>query len=320
MRLSTRLVSAVMLIVLPGLAFLAWVVQRDSRLTLIAQSTHSLEALRASRARSVEIYLERMRAAVYVSARAILVRQMTEQMAHALHGGARAAQAPEYSALRKTFNAHVQTWLNVHGWYDLSLVAPDGEIVYSLRAEAGIGTNALGGALTTTGLGATTRRALAPAHPADVFASDVAAYAPSGGSPAAFFAAPIFNGDSTRQMGAFVVQIAITGLDAITNDRTGLSPTTEVYIVGADSVMRTSSAVLGSQQVPQVRTDAVRRALSGEAGAGQIHDYRGKLVLSAFAPLQVDGNHWAIIEETDIDDILAPLRRSQINMAIVAGL
>ncbi|MCP4715844.1 MAG: hypothetical protein GY868_12060, partial [Deltaproteobacteria bacterium] len=144
--------------------------------------------------------------------------------------------------------------------------------------------------------------------------SDFAPYAPSNNEPCAFVGAPVKNGGKT--IGAVVLQLPLTAINSIMQERTGLGESGEVYLVGSDKLMRSDSfldpqnhSVNASFADPgkgSVKTDASSNALAGKSAEEVILDYNGNPVLSAYSPLEIEGLKWAIIAEMDVSEAFCP--------------
>jgi class 3 adenylate cyclase len=57
-----------------------------------------------------------------------------------------------------------------------------------------------------------------------------------------------------------------------------------------------------------VDTESVEQALRGHSGIVRVRDYRGKNVLSAYGPIDLDSVRWAVITEIDEEEANAPIR------------
>ena len=175
-------------------------------------------------------------------------------------------------------------------------------------------------------------------------------YTASGGIPAAFLAAPITVDGKVKAVVAGQLSI-----DALNNAMTsggnwvqeGLGKSGESYLVGPDMTARTDSrfliedkagylATLASAGVSadrikaielsghsiinqRLETRAVKAALDGATGTLTIPDYRGVEVMSAFAPVQVGTERWAILVEKDTSEALDPMYRLRRNILLATG-
>ena len=142
--------------------------------------------------------------------------------------------------------------------------------------------------------------------------SDTRPYAPSHNSPAQFLAAPIISDD--KVVAVIAVQIPIDTIDKIMRERSGMWLSGETYLVGQDMKMRSDSfldsenhsleaSFNGTVEENGADTEATRDALRGISGKKILVDYRGKEVLSAYAPLDIERVRWALVAEVDEEEI-----------------
>jgi two-component system, NarL family, sensor kinase len=92
------------------------------------------------------------------------------------------------------------------------------------------------------------------------------------------------------------------------NLRNGLGYSGESYLVGGDYLMRSRSrfirhSILGVT----VRSEAAEKAVSGQTGSSVTTDYRGIRVISAYAPLDLQGLPWVVLAEIDLEEAMIPV-------------
>jgi PAS domain S-box-containing protein len=208
-----------------------------------------------------------------------------------------------------------------YDYADLFLIDPDGYIFYSVRRELDYQTNILNGPYQDSNLADLVRAVLYKTQAIEV--SDFESYAPSGGEPAAFFAAPLLGPDGVEMVVA--TQVSLEQINAIMQERAGLGETGEAYLVGPDKLFRSDSRLLMEQQgLPgtvlnqewPVDTQASRSALDDVSDVQIINDYRGKRVLSSWSPVVLEppdaahqeGLKWALIAEMDESEALEPVQ------------
>ena len=196
------------------------------------------------------------------------------------------------------------------GFYDVFLIAKDGDVVYSAEKERDLGENVLSGSLKNSGLAHVFRTALE--H--EIGFDDFEPYAPSNGEPAAFMGGKISDANG-KVVGVIAIQLPLDQINKIMLSRNGMGETGEIYLVGPDQLMRSDSyldpeghSVKASfKNKTQVDTVAVRSALAGGDGQKVIKDYNGNTVLSTWDPIEVaDGITWAIIAEIDVAEAFSP--------------
>ncbi|WP_144713860.1 adenylate/guanylate cyclase domain-containing protein [Curtobacterium pusillum] len=224
------------------------------------------------------------------------------------------------------------------GYEDLLLMDTDGDVVYSAYAGADLGTNLDDGPYRDSNLASGYQQALQLTSADDFVVTDFQRYVPSLNVPTLWVMSPV--GDGGKVIGVMAVQVPIdlvnqvmTGNEQWQGD--GLGDTGESYLVGADHLMRSyprqliehpkqyqrdvvaagtapstakrEVAVKGSVLLQAVNTGPVTRALQGKTGTLISTDYRGKEVLSAYAPLEVDGLRWVVVAQMDTSEAFAPV-------------
>jgi class 3 adenylate cyclase len=249
-----------------------------------------------------------------------------------------AKDGSNYSQIHARYQPIFRSIIDKFGYYDLFLIDPQGNIVYNVYKETDFTSNLTTGAYNESNLArlvAMVRRAKEKNYARII---DFEAYTPSYGAPAAFIAAPLFDG--SRFVGVLAVQLPVNELDNVmTGNRNwktdGLGKSGETYLVGRDYLMRSVSRFLietpeaylqtlrslgvDSSTIERIRqyktsilqqkvqTVAVEKALAGQQGTQIIRDYRDIPVLSSYAPVNIEGLDWAILSEIDLDEAYAPI-------------
>lgn len=199
------------------------------------------------------------------------------------------------------------------GFDDLFLIHPQGRIFYTVAKEADYGTNLIDGEFASSNLGELFRSVM---QSKTYGFADYAPYAPGGNAPAAFIAQPYVEGGEVK----FVValQLSLKSINEIMTQRTGMGDTGETYLVGPDKRMRSNSnldpegrsvnaSFAGAVSANGADTEAVNNALAGESGAGVMTNYTGAQVLSEYTPLNIENVTWALVAETDLAEVEAPV-------------
>jgi methyl-accepting chemotaxis protein len=210
-----------------------------------------------------------------------------------------------------SFHPNLAKIMEANGYYDIFLIAADGDVVYTVSRESDLTQNLATGPLKESGLGQVYRDAAKK----DLAFADFSPYAPSKGEPASFMASPIHN-ESGVIAGYLAIQVPLDQVNAIMGERTGLGKTGETYLVGPDQLMRSDSfldpanhtvkASFANPDKGKVATKASKAALNGESGAEVVKDYNGSAVLSAYGPLDIQGVPWAVLAEIDVAEAFVP--------------
>lgn len=239
-----------------------------------------------------------------------------------------------YSQLHAYYHPSFREAQQRFGYYDVFLISADtGHVVYTVFKELDYGTSLKDGPFADSGLADAYRGAMALASNNEVYMTDFAPYLPSYKDPAIFLATPIFDGD--KRIGVLAFQLPIDKINSVmTGDgkwkESGLGDSGETYLVGSDKKMRSQSrfwledkagflsaisaagvdattvnAIKDKQTViglQTVNSQGVRDALAGKTGFSVFNDYRGVPVLSAYAPMDINGQKWAILAEEDEEE------------------
>ena len=248
-----------------------------------------------------------------------------------------------YSEVHNKYHMALREIIRNQGFYDLFLIdAKNGHIIYSVYKESDFGTDLQNGSYAQSSLAKVVRGIINNPEKGVVSVSDFKNYKPSYNTPQAFFAVPIY--DKNEFVGVLATQISGHKINDITTghnnwEKQGLGKTGEVYLVGRDYQMRSDaraiietpdkyrelidntdlnehrkkliskikSTVLGQK----VTSESVKLATEGESGTIITRNYLGKKVLSAYAPLKIEGLNWSIIAEKEIEEAEQPIKEFQ---------
>lgn len=249
-----------------------------------------------------------------------------------------ATDGSDYSDLHARYHPIFRNLIEKFGYYDMFLIDPDGNIVYTVFKETDYISNLQTGPYKDSNLARLAARVQTSKERDYAWIEDFEPYTPSYGAPAAFIAAPIF--DQSKLIGVLAFQMPVNEINAVMTgnqdwESDGLGETGETYLVGSDGLMRSVSRFLvqdpegyadslraigvkedditridqyGTSILQQtVETEAVEEALTGQEGTQIIDDYRGTPVLSSYAPLEIEGLDWAILAEMDLAEAYAPI-------------
>ncbi|MEE8442320.1 MAG: methyl-accepting chemotaxis protein [Dehalococcoidia bacterium] len=221
-------------------------------------------------------------------------------------GGAR------WSAVEDQYGPVFTDVMEDTGYYDVFLIAEDGNVIFTAAKESDLGENLRTGQLRDSGLAEAFQGAMSSA----MGSADFSPYAPSGNLPAAFMSMPVRASDGTL-LGVVAIQVPDDQINTIMQERTGMGRTGETYLVGSDKLMRSDSfldpvghsmaaSFAGNVANNGVDTEAAAEALAGRTDSDVIIDYNGNSVLSSWAPIDILGTRWGIIAEIDLAEAFAP--------------
>ena len=243
-----------------------------------------------------------------------------------------------YSRVHARYHPIFRNIVEKYGYYDMFLIDPEGTVVYTVFKETDFTTNFTNGPYKESNLAEAIAAARQAKGKGYVKIVDFKPYSPSYDAPAAFIAAPIFNG--SQFIGVLAFQLPVDKINNVMTGnknwkQNGLGDSGETYLVGPDYLMRSASrfqiedpkghaktlASIGTDEktvkkikefnttilLQSVQTKGVKEALFGRQGTQVIDDYRDIPVLSSYAPLDIDGLRWVILAEMDVSEAYAPI-------------
>lgn len=263
-----------------------------------------------------------------------------------------AGDGSDYSKTHAKYHDFFRHLIDKFGYYDLFLIDyKTGDVVYTVAKETDYATNLNDGPYRETNLAQIVEAVRKNPERRTVQVVDFQSYRPSYGKPSAFIAGPIYNGPHV--IGILAIQIPVDRINNITigkgdQQNSKQSKTEETYVVGSDLLMRSDSrflkedpegykkSLLASGTSPNnirsiddwgtsvllqnANTQAVKRAIAGQEGTDIVQSYRGKKVLSSYAPLRLPSLNWGIISEIELDEADQPVAALQAYILILAVL
>ncbi len=263
-----------------------------------------------------------------------------------------AGDGSRYSELHAVYNPLLRAAAMTVGFDDFMIADPkSGDLVYTVDKEVDFVTSLQVGPYRNSSLAAAVAHCAASADRSAVCLEDFARFAPAGGEPTAFAAAPVI--DEGVVIGVLVAQLSDREIDKVlTGDRRwrheGFGSTGEAYLVGPDHLLRSGVrafyenpgryfADLKAAGVPEAEIVAIRRfdspillqhvdtrasqlALAGIDGTGEVDGHNGVPTLASWGPLAIPGVKWALIAKIDSAEAFAPVYKLRQDLAIVGGL
>jgi class 3 adenylate cyclase len=251
-----------------------------------------------------------------------------------------AQDGSDYSRVHAKYHRALRRIVEKFGYYDLYLIDSGSErIVYDVNKDRDLGTSLRDGPYRESNLAKVMKECLATNNPDDVFFSDFEPYEASAGEPTQWVASPIFDGQ--ERVGIMALQLSFHAIDDVLTgqrrwQKEGLGRSGESDIFGPDYLARTDLrpflehpeaflADLRTDGIPEqnisrirtykttilqlrARSQSVTDALAGKDGAVVEKRLFGpRLRLVSYMPLHIEGLHWIIESQMDLDEALQPL-------------
>ncbi|MBN1591050.1 MAG: HAMP domain-containing protein [Pirellulales bacterium] len=339
-KLRTKLSLAFLLVGLLPAAIIGWISLSKAKTAVSEEALSKLRAIREMRKTQVEGFYQQCADDAKQMGTNPFVVQAFNDLDSALDMAAgetlKAATKGEYEAPKAYRVVHVdiidalKAYTESGRYTDVCFIRGEkGQVIFSIQKNSDFGTSLTENASLLT-------KVWKMAKAGEVVVSDLAPYAPTGGQPIQFVAAPIKEGREI--LGVVALQISRDALEQIMGGRAGLGESGETYLVGSDFQMRSDSYLDKMQSMAENRKPTytvdnsfakgitcmtkATQAVFDEAESGNkvIKSYHGGTVLSAFTPVEVDqGLNWALIVEMNEAEALVSIRsiRTVIGFTVV---
>jgi PAS domain S-box-containing protein len=224
-----------------------------------------------------------------------------------------ASSAERYRIEQQAYRNYFHTLFERVGYYDLLLTDAAGNVVFSIKHEADLGTNLNTGPYRDTALANAHREAIALL---DMQVTQAQPYAPSAERAAIFIVAPVLK--ESKLIGTLALQMDMDKLTTVTSDTTGLGETGETVLAQIEGNQALYVGAL--QRLPEAafhyrvplgdKMDiSMQSALAGGHGKGVTRDYAGVGIIAAWRYLPA--LRWGMVVKMDASEAFAPLYRLQ---------
>ena len=208
-----------------------------------------------------------------------------------------------YSVAHYEQHGFFRGYINIHGYEDALLIDTLGNVVYSTQKNDFFGTNLVSGPYRESNLAGLYQTLLQT--PADQ--SVVTDMGSILDQTTAFIGTPIYQ--TNTLVGMLVYQLPVAQINAIVQNRTGLTASAETYLIGSvdgQAVLR-SDRIVKDGVIGDLKpgTDS-ERALAGETGSDFRVGSTGVYEVGVFAPLNIPGLNWGIVTSATVQEIFVP--------------
>jgi len=239
-----------------------------------------------------------------------------------------------YSYTHKKYHPLIKAYKEKWEFQNVFLVdATTGYVVYSTEKELAYATSLRTGYYAKSGLGEAFKLALADNKQGKTYTTKMQPYYPSYNDFASFVSSPLYVNGVLK--GVFIIQMPLDNINKIMTfnqqwEKYGLGKSGETYLVADDTSMRSNTRALSDEPkayfaalkqsgvdqhtintiakkqssigLQQVKSIVSQSALKGKTGFDHCINYRNIPVLSAYAPLNIQGVKWAILAETNTEE------------------
>lgn len=346
LRISTKLPLLISFIVLVSIAITGSVAYHLEAQQLEEDAVRTLETLHDSRGTMLTTHLETVETDLTLQAKSPNMLEALLELGNSYGGlgtgGGAALQAAyiannpykagerqkldgakdgsEYSTTHARWHPWLRSVQDGQGYYDIFLITPAGDVVYTVFKEPDFASNILTGKWKDSALGTVFRQIATNPQKGTVHFSDFAPYAPSDNVPASFIGTPVIDSAGTFR-GALIYQMPIDRMNALLQSEKGLGATGEIMLIGKDLLMRNQARFIKDNTILKEKRDfaSIRAALAGQEGAMPETLPDGTHVLTAYAPFSFKGTSYALVAQIKTDEVFQPVRDAR-NSLLLVGL
>ncbi|MCK5718509.1 MAG: GAF domain-containing protein, partial [Thiomargarita sp.] len=266
------------------------------------QKLHSIQQRQSSQI--TEYFQERLNN-LSVLAKNDEIAEAVKQIDKAIKSHNQQAKIEAWQNMEENFGDELDQYQKVYGFDDLLIIAPDGNVIYSIEKRGDLEQNVLNGNLKNTHLNQAFKKGLQ-----GITIQDFAPYPLANNQYIAFLTAPIFY--NNELVGIWVFSLLPDAINNILHEREGMGETGETYLVGkangqtsyrSDRIVVGKEAKIGSKK----NGEDINQALAGQTGGDIKTGSIGDLEITTYAPLQIAGINWAIITTMGLEEVLVPI-------------
>lgn len=249
-----------------------------------------------------------------------------------------ASDKTSYTSGHKQYHPYFRAFLTRFNLQDILLIdSKTGDVVYSVKKNIDFAASVTHGALKNSGLADAFRQA--NQLDANQFAfTDYKPYLAALGMPTGFISAPVF--EKGKRVGVVVFALSSEKLTKLVTydyqwQKSGLGLTGETYLVSSDKTPRSTNrfllehpkkylSLISKLNYPKqvreniaakktdvavypIESETIAKALSGNSGTLVNNNYLKQQVLTAYAPVDIMGHRWAILNEIHMSEVLSQL-------------
>ncbi|MHA4733793.1 methyl-accepting chemotaxis protein [Ensifer adhaerens] len=201
------------------------------------------------------------------------------------------AGVDDYDALHARYHPFFRRFAEAHGYRDVLLANLSGDVVYALNKKGDFGVSLKDVAWKDTGLGRVFRETAEGTDKSKLAFASYEAYAPLGGSPAAFVAIPLESIDG--KIGTLILEMPDGRIGEIVGNRTGLGETGETILLDGNGFFLADSAATPGNDMLKARIVVEQPAEDGIVSS-RLADFRGEEAQMAATNLDAFGTRWTI--------------------------
>lgn len=229
------------------------------------------------------------------------------------------AEVDKYDAMHKRYHPRFREVLDAQDYYDIFIVSPDGDIVYSVFKETDFATNLNTGEWKNTGLSRLYKNVMNSDDSSKIIFEDYDPYGPSYGAAASFIGKAIIYGD--KVVGVLAFQMPTTAISHVVDNKTGLGETGETLLLNSKGYMITDSAFTEESDIlkTHIAYADFNTITFDEIRNTEIDVYRGIHSNVSIVKVDFKDANWFVASLVESDEALAGITTMR-NGVLIAAL
>ncbi|MDM8557588.1 ATP-binding protein [Candidatus Parabeggiatoa sp. HSG14] len=305
-KITNKLLGWFLLVALVPLAIVGYISYSNSATAIKKEVINNLVTIAENKADHINAYFKERKNDIAVLIQDSHIFNAFEKFSTAFEVG---IDSSEYRNFDQILRVELAAYKEVYGYYDIFLISPEGDIVFTILHEPDFGTNLLTGPYKKTELAKVFRRSYTQLQ---TQISDFKIYKPSNDKPAAFIAAPVVK--KGKLLGVFVAQLDINQINELAQDFTGLGKTGETVIASLTEgcvlfltpLRHDPNAALKRRVILGTDTALpIQKAVNGQRGVGFYHDYLNQEVLAVWRYLPQ--LRWGMVVKINTAEAFVPI-------------
>ncbi len=318
LKIKTKLLGTFLFVSLIPLGLVTLIATDRAGQALNDEAVAKFAAVQETKRHHLEDYFRSVQTAVRITKDDPFLHQCLSAFNSAFEDNDKSVENDDWQIIVEFKEPRIKGIVAANGFYDLLLISPDGNVVYSAARKSDLGLNIPGSQLAGSSLGQAFQR-MAQAGDDEVVIGDFAAYAPAKGAQAAFMMARMKNehGDA---VGYVAIRIPGDQINAIVQQRSGMGASGESYLVGRHNgqTRLRSDRVVKSGKIGDTKSDAyIDMALDGKSGSAIKTGSTGAEEFVRYDPVNIEGLNWALITTASTAEVFAAVDALRNTMLVV---
>ncbi|MCG8617325.1 MAG: methyl-accepting chemotaxis protein, partial [Desulfobacterales bacterium] len=320
LKIKTNLLITFIVVSILPLALVSYVAVNRAEKALRAEVVSKFDAIQATKSNYIKDYFIQVRTDVSILKDDPYLQDTIKILSNSFMEEKDLEKNTTWNTLVKFKEPPIKAQTEKNGFYDLLMIAPSGDIVYTVNKGGELGKNVSGGDLADSSLGRAFKKMQEVADETVAFA-DFSPYPPLNGEQAAFMVGRMIDRFG-KEVGFVGIRIPADKFNEIIQQRSGMGETGESFLVGAGAngaELRTDR-VITPGKIGQAQTDRfIEMALDGKSGFGLKENDSGENEFVGYVPLDIPGAHWAMITTGAVTEVFGAVSTLKKTMMGIMG-